>query len=100
MIGWIVTGLIAAVFLGAVLRETFGPFVKSILDRYVYRYFKCFVKWVRGKFFGEVELDGRTTYTQEIPEEEVPEEFRYVKYCNGIRVDVSNDENLKMMLRA
>lgn len=95
MIGWLILGVGLAI-LGAALWETFAPFVKSILDRYVYRYFKCFVKWVRGKFFGEVVLDGYRTYEQEIPESEVPEKYRYVKYCG--RAEVTDDEELQMQL--
>ena len=37
MIGWLIGGLIALIAVVAVW-ETFAPFVKSILDRYVYKY--------------------------------------------------------------
>ncbi|MBQ6972990.1 MAG: hypothetical protein IJP86_11640 [Synergistaceae bacterium] len=97
MIGWLLGGLLALLVVVAVW-ETFAPFVKSILDRYVYRYFRCFVKWVRGKFFGEVVLDGAKRYEKEIDESEVPERYRHVKYsCTG-RVDVTNDEELQLQL--
>ena len=81
----------------AAVWETFAPFVKSILDKYVYRYFKCFVKWLRGKFFGEVVVDGSRTYEQEVDESEVPEEYRWVKYGGG-RADVTDDKMLRLML--
>ncbi len=98
MIGWIIAGVIGAAILGAVLWETFAPFVKTILERYVYRYFRCFLKWVRGKFFGEVVLDGSITYEKEIDESEVPEKYKYVKYsCTG-RVYVTDDNELQMQL--
>lgn len=97
MIGWLVGGLLAAILIAAVW-ETFAPFVKSILDRYVFRYFKCFVKWVRGKFIGQVILDGTRTYEQEIPESEVPERYRYVKHSYTGRVDVTDDDELQMQL--
>ena len=97
MIGWLLGGLIALIVVAAVW-ETFAPFVKSILDKYVYRYFKCFVKWVRGKFFGEVELDGGRRYEKEIDESEVPEKYRYVKYSYTGRVDVTDDEELQLQL--
>lgn len=97
MIGWLFGGLLALLVVAAAW-ETFAPFVKSILDRYVYRYFKCFVKWVRGKFFGEVELDGAVTYEKEIDESEVPERYRSVKYSYTGRVDVTDDDELQMQL--
>lgn len=97
MIGWLLGGLMALLVVVAVW-ETFAPFVKSILDKYVYRYFKCFVKWVRGKFLGEVVLDGVRTYEKEIEESEVPEKYRYVKYSYTGRVDVTDDEELQLQL--
>ena len=97
MIGWIIAGLVAAIAVAA-LWETFAPFVKSILDKYVYRYFKLFVKYVRNKFIGEVELDGYRTYEQEISEEEVPEEYRYIKYSYTGRVNVTDDRELQLQL--
>ena len=97
MIGWLLGGLVALIVVAS-LWETFAPFVKSILDRYVFRYFRCFVRWVRGKFFGEVVLDGSTTYTKEIDESEVPEKYRYVKYSYTGRVDVTDDDELQMQL--
>ncbi|MBQ3397938.1 MAG: hypothetical protein IJG51_03510 [Synergistaceae bacterium] len=97
MIGWLLGGLLALIVIVAVW-ETFAPFVKSILDKYVYRYFRCFVKYVRGKFFGEVVLDGARTYEKEIDESEVPEKYRYVKYSYTGRVDVTDDEELQLQL--
>ena len=97
MLGWLIGGLIALIVVAAVW-ETFAPFVKSILDKYVYRYFRCFVKWVRGKFWGEVVLDGVRAYEKEIDESEVPEKYRYVKYSYTGRVDVTDDEELQLQL--
>lgn len=98
MIGWLIGGLIALIAV-VLVWETFAPFVKSILDRYVYKYFKLFVKYLRGKFFGEVELDGRITYEKEIDEDEVPEKYRYVKYSYTGKVDVTDDEELELQLQ-
>ena len=95
MIGWLIGGLIALIAIVAVW-ETFAPFVKSILDRYVYKYFRLFVKWLRGKFIGEVVLDGERTYERELDENEVPEQFRHVKY--GGKADVTYDKELRMQL--
>ena len=97
MLGWLIGGLIALIVVAAVW-ETFAPFVKSILDKYVYRYFRCFVKWVRGKFWGEVVLDGVRAYEKESDESEVPEKYRYVKYSYTGRVDVTDDEELQLQL--
>ena len=76
--------------------KTFVPFVKRVLEK-AYRWFRCFVKWVKGKFFGEVVVDDTITYEQDIDESEVPEEYRWVKYSGG-RVDVTDDKCLRLQL--
>ncbi len=96
MIGWLIGGLIALIAVVAVW-ETFAPFVKSILDRYVYKYFRLFVKWLRGKLIGEVVLDGERTYERELDENEVPEEIRR-RAKNVGRADVTYDKELRMQL--
>lgn len=96
MLGWLIGGLIALLVVVAVW-ETFAPFVKSILERYVYKYFKLFVKYLRGKFIGEVVLDRERTYERELDENEVPEEIRR-RAKNVGRADVTYDKELRMQL--